>query len=129
MSKYGEEYWALWSHEFVELSKTTPNVHVAMAESRGITPKVSSTYASRMRQMGFLAPNAGRNMPAELGERSERALKRMSVKPKSRVAIDVIIEGETKGEALAKVWDLVHQLEAWDDRTGERFVYKPRLET
>jgi len=125
--KYGDEYWALWSLEFVELSKTTPDVHKAMGASRGITPKVSSTYVSRLRQKGYIKPsNNRRGAPAELDERSLLALKRMKVKPVSRVAIDLIIEGTTKGEALAKVWDLVHQLEAWDDRSGEPFVYRPR---
>ena len=122
---YSDEYWAVWCKEYVELSKTTFHANQAMADARGVNRKQIGTAVARMRERGFLDPSTGKTKPARLGPKSEAILKRMGLVTKSRVAIDVTIQGATKAEALTELWDLVAQLEAWDDRTGEPFIHRP----
>ena len=120
-----DEYWALWCYEYVDLSKTTFHANDAMAKARGIGRKSVGSNVMRMRERGFLEPSEGKTKPAKLGPKAEAILHRMGVVQRSRVAIDLQIIGATKAEALAELWDVVAQLEAWDGRAGQPFPYEP----
>lgn len=124
---FGEEFWALYAEEYVELARQ-PGVYypnAVMATRHGVDKKTVGTNVFRMRRDGYLSDFVSRTQPPELTQKSRDILARLRRKKQARVLFTAEIVANSKVEALAEVWDIVQQLEHWDDRTGEPFHYRP----
>jgi len=115
------------AQEYVELARQSgvyfPNA--LWAEREGIDKKVIGTRVFRMRQYGYLEPFTSRSEPPQLTQKSRDILDKRKFKRVALVSFKMEVTASTKATALAEAWDLVTQLESWDDRTGDPFVYKP----
>jgi hypothetical protein len=121
---YGIEYWALFAEEYVALCND-PDVkkpHAEMAKRHNMDQLGLSTSIARLRsRYGLLTPFTSHREPPQL---TEKAMEILGIeKPQaSLVKFTVEIEAGSKVRALAQIWDVVQQLEHWDDRRGEPFV-------
>ena len=124
---FGDEYWALWAAEYVELAKQPglyfPNV--VMASKRGMDNKKVATAVFRLRRDGFLTEHTKRSERPELTQKTKDILERIGRKERAPVLFNIEVFAESKAEALSELWDVIQQLEHWDDRTGEPFQYRP----
>jgi hypothetical protein len=124
---FTEEHWALFAQEYVELARQSgvyfPNAE--LARQLGIDKKIIGTRVFRLRQYGYLEPFTTRAEPPRLTQKALDILERSRHKKAAPVAFKMEVIAKSKAEALAEAWDLVQQLEHWDDRTGEPFQYKP----
>jgi hypothetical protein len=124
---FTEEHWALLAQEYVELARQSgvyfPNA--LWAQREGIDKKVIGTRVFRMRRYGYLEPFVSRSEAPRLTQKSLDILAKRKRKQKVMVAFKMEVVADSKAEALAEAWDLVTQLEHWDDRSGEPFQYKP----
>lgn len=122
---YGIEYWALWAEEYVELCNDPDVKHanIEMARRHNMDEKSLATNVARLRsRYGLITPFISHNQRPQL---TDKALEILGVeKPKEPlVKFTVKIEAGTKVRALAQMWAIVQQLEHWDDRNGEAFVF------
>jgi hypothetical protein len=122
---YGIEYWAIWAEEYVALANDpdVKNPNMEMAQRHNMDPLSLGTIVTRLRNRhGLLTPFTSHREPPQL---TEKAMEILGIeKPKeSLVKFTVEIEAGSKVRALAQVWDVVQQLEHWDDRRGEPFKF------
>lgn len=124
---FTEEHWALLAQEYVELARQSgvyfPNA--LWAQREGIDKKVIGTRVFRMRQYGYLEPFVSRAEPPRLTQKARDILDKRKFRKKALASFKMEVTAITKAEALAEAWDLITQLESWDDRTGEPFQYRP----
>ena len=121
---FGDEYWAMFAEEYVELC-TDPNQkdpYAEMARRHNLSQLALSTYVARLRSRhGMLEPFVSHREPPRL---TDKALGILGIeRPKEPlVKFTVEITAANKIRALAQVWDIVQQLEHWDDRSGQPFT-------
>jgi hypothetical protein len=124
----GDEYWAMWCDDYVALARrrgTSHKINKLMGELTGQAAKGVATTADRMRERGFLQPYSTRTALPALTEAAQQIVDRVRRRQEANVVFTVEVAAKSKVEALAEVWDVIQQLEHWDDRNGEPFHYKP----
>ena len=127
---YGEKYWAQWAYEYVQIAQTNTGPNLVMAKARGARESSVASLVLRMRRKGLITPFIRGGGPPKLTPHAERILQRLGYDGKVYVSFDVEIHTNSKTEALAELWDVIQQLENWDDRQGEPFTYRPaRMQT
>ena len=82
-------------------------------------PKTVSMTVKRLRESGILVPKSQGN------HLSARGLEALRTTENGYVAFELLVRAESKTKALAQVWDVISQLEHWDERTGEPFRLQP----
>lgn len=124
---HGDEYWALWCEEYVRDAEENGalGVNIRMAQRHGKSVRGIGTMIYRMRERGFIVHYEARNATPRLTKKSQDLVDRYHRLKESRVSFVVEVTVNTKVEALAEMWDVIQQLEHWDERTGEPFQYKP----
>jgi len=120
----GDEHWAVWCRQYIELSEVSPYPAQAMARVTGMTATSVAGIVARLREKGFITPFRTGEKP-RLTAKTLDILERVRLKVESPIVFDVTVYAKSKAEALAEVWDVITQLEGWDDRNGEPFHYRP----
>lgn len=116
----GEQHWAKWAYDFVQIGKVSDHPNRDFAAVMGHTSNTVGTMALRMRQRGFLLRREDGTY--DITQRTQNILNTMrGMQDGGVVAFDLRVRAKTKAEALAEVWDVISQLEHWDPRTGEPF--------
>lgn len=95
------------------------------AKLKGQATRGVATTVDRMRQRGFLKPYSHRLAFPEMTDEAKRIAEDEHRRRDAKVFFTMEVVANNKVEALAEVWDVVQQLEHWDERSGEPFRYRP----
>jgi hypothetical protein len=99
----------------------------AMGEATGQPPKSIATTVGRLRARGIIAPlseSGGNRYKPQLTPWAKAEWEKIKLREESKIVFTAEVFANTKEEALAEVWDIVVQLEAWDPKQGP-FVFTP----